>query len=247
MIHSMIHVDFPRARFFNRLVRLVAAALVGGVSATCLAAAPPRPNVLFIISDDLNNSLGLTDNTIVAFTSDHGYHLGEHGLWKKMSLFEEAARVPLIIAAPGRVRAGSVAHTPVELIDLFPTLAELCGVDCPDNVQGQSLSPILADPSVSGQGWALTQVTRGPKTEKTFGASLRTPRWRCTEWDQGRQGRELYDHENDPLGADEPRSATPPTPSVSPSCPKNSPRPLRQRFRNSARSRPSTLTCGPRI
>ncbi|MFV1969345.1 MAG: iduronate-2-sulfatase, partial [Pirellulaceae bacterium] len=67
------------------------------------------------------------------------------------------------------------------------------------NLQGQSLAPILADPGLPGRGWALSQVARGPRTKRTFGFTLRTPRWRYTEWDQGRQGRELYDHENDPL------------------------------------------------
>ena len=142
--------------------------------------------------------LGLADNTIVVFTSDHGYHLGEHGLWQKMSLFEESARVPLIIAAPGKAKPGAVARTPVGLVDLFPTLSELCGVRAPENLQGQSLVPILADPTQAGRGWALSQVTRGGRRNQTFGFTLRTPRWRYTEWDQARQGRELYDHQNDP-------------------------------------------------
>ena len=169
---------------------------------------------------DTLERLGLADNTIVVFTSDHGYHLGEHGLWQKMSLFEESARVPLIIAAPGQGSQGGVAAAPVGLVDLYPTLAELCNVPTPENLQGQSLVPILKDPSELGRGWALSQVTRGPRTAAqkkkvpvapssqvtagsrtapTFGFTLRTPRWRYTEWDEGNRGRELYDHENDPL------------------------------------------------
>ncbi|NCY03047.1 MAG: iduronate-2-sulfatase, partial [Planctomycetia bacterium] len=89
---------------------------------------------------------GLADDTIIVFTSDHGYHLGEHGLWQKMSLFEESARVPLFVVAPGVARPGGVADTPVSQIDLFPTLAALCGVRRPGNLQGQDLAPILADP-----------------------------------------------------------------------------------------------------
>lgn len=155
---------------------------------------------------------GLAENTIVVFTSDHGYHVGEHGLWQKMSLFEESSRVPLVIAAPGTAKAGSVAAAPVSQVDLFPTLAELCGVKTPDNLQGQSLVPLLKDPTAMGRGWALTQVTRrGPRARTSnsaqqnpadreyFGYSLRTPRWRYTEWDDGgAQGRELYDHDVDP-------------------------------------------------
>jgi len=153
---------------------------------------------------------GLADDTIIVFTSDHGYHMGEHGLYQKMSLFEESARVPLLIAAPGRCQAGSVAKSPVSQVDLFPTLAALCGVEAPKNLQGQSLVPLLADPAAAGRGWAVTQVTRGnpgrvsqPRDEGTkgkqfFGYSLRTPRYRYTEWDEGREGRELYDHDADP-------------------------------------------------
>jgi iduronate 2-sulfatase len=147
---------------------------------------------------DALSRLGLADNTIVVFTSDHGYHLGEHGLWQKMSLFEESARVPLIIAAPGIAKQGGVAESPVGLVDLYPTLAELCGVEAPKNLQGQSLAPILANPALPGRGWALSQVSRGPRARRTFGFTLRTPRWRYTEWDQGKQGRELYDHQRDP-------------------------------------------------
>jgi iduronate 2-sulfatase len=160
--------------------------------------------------------LGLAENTIIVFTSDHGYHMGEHGLWQKMSLFEESARVPLLIVAPGASSPGSVVKSPVSQVDLFPTLAELCGVSAPSNLQGQSLTPMLKDPGAAGRGWALTQVNRGGGARaanarrnasarhdtrpprRFFGYSLRTPRWRYTEWDEGRRGRELYDHEVDP-------------------------------------------------
>ena len=143
--------------------------------------------------------LGLADNTIIVFTSDHGYHMGEHGLWQKQSLFEESSRVPLLIVTPKSPQAGSVAKSPVSHVDLFPTLIELCGIKAPDNLQGQSLAAMLKDPSAVGRGWALTQVVRGGGMEgkRTFGFSLRTPRWRYTEWDEGRLGRELYDHDAD--------------------------------------------------
>ena len=148
---------------------------------------------------DALERLGLAENTIVVFTSDHGYHLGEHGLWQKMSLFEESARVPFIIAAPGTSAKGAVAKAPVGLIDLYPTLAELCGVKAPENLQGQSLVPMLNDPDAPGRGWTLSQVTRGGRKPETrfFGYTLRTPRWRYTEWAEGDQGRELYDHDAD--------------------------------------------------
>ncbi|MFM8435801.1 MAG: sulfatase [Planctomycetia bacterium] len=160
---------------------------------------------------DALDKAGLADNTMVVFTSDHGYHMGEHGLYQKMSLFEDSARVPLLIAAPGRCKAGGVATAPVSQVDLFPTLAALCGIEAPKNLQGQSLVPMLEDPTVVGRGWAVTQVVRGSnigrisqpkeagaKGTPFFGYSLRTPRWRYTEWDEGRAGRELYDHDADP-------------------------------------------------
>ncbi len=142
--------------------------------------------------------LGLAENTIVVFTSDHGYHMGEHGLWQKSSLFEGSARVPLMIVAPGVSEAGGVVATPVSQVDLYPTLAELAGVKTPENLQGQSLVPILKDPSEKGRGWALTQVMRGGGGKRFFGYSLRTERWRYTEWDEGAKGAELYDHGSDP-------------------------------------------------
>ena len=142
---------------------------------------------------------GLADNTIVVFTSDHGYHLGEHGLWQKQSLFEESARVPLIIAPPSLSKTGSVCESLVGLVDLAPTLLEACGVTAPDNLQGQSLVPMLKDPTHAGRGWSLTQVVRKKgRAERTFGYTLRTARWRYTEWDGGNRGRELYDHDADP-------------------------------------------------
>ncbi|MEZ6087658.1 MAG: sulfatase [Pirellulaceae bacterium] len=147
---------------------------------------------------DTLDRLNLTDNTIVVFTSDHGYHLGEHGLWQKQSLFEESARVPLIIAGPGVKKPGSVARTPVGLIDLYPTLAAACNVPAPEGLQGQDLQPILADPNVAGRGFAISQVRRPGKSPIT-GYTIRTPRWRYTRWgDAGEEGRELYDHEKDP-------------------------------------------------
>ncbi len=137
---------------------------------------------------------GLADRTIIVFTSDHGYHLGDHRLWQKMSLFEQAARVPLIIAGPG-IEKDAVCKSPVGLVDLYPTLANLCSVQLIDEVQGQDLSPMLKDPSLLGRGYALSQVTRG---QASMGYSLRTPTFRYTEWDGGQLGSELYDHSNDP-------------------------------------------------
>ncbi|MES2738012.1 MAG: sulfatase [Verrucomicrobiota bacterium] len=140
---------------------------------------------------------GLLENTIVIFTSDHGWHLGEHGLWHKRSLFEESARVPLIVSAPGMKGNGRTSLGLAELTDLYPTLCDLCGIPAPSHLQGKSLRPVLNDPASSVHEAAFTQARRGKDAEH-WGRSVRTARWRCTEWDEGRNGIELYDHEADP-------------------------------------------------
>jgi uncharacterized sulfatase len=149
---------------------------------------------------DALDRLGLAENTIVLFWSDHGYLLGQHGQWMKQSLFEESARVPLIIAAPGMNGSrGQASSRVVELLDLYPTLAELTGLKSPGNLQGESLRPLLADPGAKWDGVALTQTNRMQNRRQIKGYSLRTERYRYTEWDEnGRAGVELYDHETDP-------------------------------------------------
>lgn len=141
--------------------------------------------------------MGLDDNTIILFTSDHGWHLGEHGLWHKRSLFEESARVPFIFATPGMKTAGQRSDGLIELLDVFPTLCDLCGIPAPKQLQGKSLLPLLDDPSSSIHDAAFTQARRGENAE-FWGRTIRTTRWRCTEWDEGKNGVELYDHDNDP-------------------------------------------------
>lgn len=143
---------------------------------------------------DALDRLGLRENTLIVFWSDHGYHLGEHGLWFKQSCFEESARVPMIIVPPGGKNAGKVCPRPVELVDLYPTIADLAGLEAPGDLQGASLRPLLENPSAAWERPAFTQVQRGAIP----GHSVRTERWRYTEWDSGNKGAELYDHENDP-------------------------------------------------
>ena len=139
---------------------------------------------------DALDRLGLADSTIVVFTSDHGYHLGDHGLWQKMSLFERSARVPLIIAAPGAKARGVAARGFAELVDLYPTLADLAGLKPNAVVDGISLAPLLRDPAASVKDAAFTQARNG--------YSVRTDRWRYIEWEGGEQGVQLYDMDKDP-------------------------------------------------
>jgi iduronate 2-sulfatase len=139
---------------------------------------------------DALDRLGLSDSTIVVFTSDHGYHLGDHGLWQKMSLFERSARVPLIIAAPGARARGVTVRGLAELVDLYPTLADLTGLKPKAPVDGVSLAQMLQDPATTVKDAAFTQVRNG--------YSVRTDRWRYIEWDGGEQGAQLYDMDKDP-------------------------------------------------
>ncbi len=132
---------------------------------------------------------GLRDNTIVIFTSDHGYSLGEHGLWQKMSIFDRQSQVPMIIAGPG-IQQGKTSASPAELIDLFPTLADICGIKKPDYLSGVSLRPQLVDANAKVRTAAFSMVRDG--------RSIRTERWRYSEWSGGKEGVELYDHDTDP-------------------------------------------------
>lgn len=144
--------------------------------------------------------LGLEDDTVVVFWADHGWNLGEHGQWEKQSLFETSARVPLIFAGP-EVGVGKVCHRTVEHLDIYPTLAEICGLhDTPGFLQGASLVPLLRDSESEWNRPAVTQVTRPPAPHpRTFGYSIRNERYRYTVWQGGDAGEELYDYELDPL------------------------------------------------
>ena len=156
--------------------------------------------------DELDR-LGIADNTIVVFWSDHGYHLGEHnGIWQKRTLFEQGARAPLIIRAPARAGNGTPSPRIVEFIDIYPTLTKLAGIGSPHHLAGRDLSPLIDDPISAWDGYAITQVLRPADdrlAEPVMGCSIRTDRWRFTEWgEQGKHGVELYDHHSDPLEFD---------------------------------------------
>lgn len=141
---------------------------------------------------DTMDRLELWDNTLVIFIGDHGYHLGERGWWNKNTLFERSCRVPMIVAAPG-AKGGEVCGSLVELVDVYPTVAEFCGLAVPEGLAGRGLAKVLKDPRRSHRGAAFTLVTRG---SAHFGQSVTDGRWRYTQWSDGTM--ELYDHEVDP-------------------------------------------------
>ena len=138
---------------------------------------------------------GILEKTIIVFWSDHGYFLGEKGLWYKRKAFERSVRVPLIISVPG-MGAGERFKQPVELLDLYPTLMDLCELPMTDQLQGKSLRPVLTDPVANSLDKpAVTLVWYG---RESWGYTLRNDRYRYMEWMEGRAGRELYDHAEDP-------------------------------------------------
>lgn len=148
---------------------------------------------------DALHRLKLDDNTIVVIWSDHGWCLGEHGQWQKQLLFEESARVVLMIRQPGAKGNGSACFRTVELLDLFPTLADLCGLTPPANLEGKSLRPLLNNPKSEWNRPAFTQTARRESEGGgVMGRSVRTEGFRYTEWDGGKEGKELYDQQKDP-------------------------------------------------
>lgn len=158
------------------------------------------------VLDELDR-LKLRDNTIIVLWSDHGFHLGENGLWAKTSNFELDARVPVIISTP-EFNAPQRTDSLVELLDIYPTLTDLCRLQGPENLEGKSLVPILRNPKVSVKHQALTQHCRPaypPRGEdpEAMGYSIRTDRYRYTEWRDFSShaviATEIYDHKTDPL------------------------------------------------
>ena len=139
---------------------------------------------------------GLDKNTIVVFTSDHGYHLGEHGHWQKRTLFENATRVPLILSGPGINKNQKINDAPIELIDIYPTLMDLVGMKTPIFVSKKSFAPILKDSSARVRSSALTELEFSINREsKVQGYTIKTDRYRLTQWgENGIDGYELYDH-----------------------------------------------------
>ena len=133
---------------------------------------------------------GLAENTLVVFTSDHGYHLGEHGHWQKQTLFDNATRVPLIFSGAGISDEVGASSKPVELIDIYPTIMEITGIETPEHVVGKSLVPLFISSENNIRKSALTKWRNG--------YSIKTERYRITKWkEEDKFSYELYDHKYD--------------------------------------------------
>lgn len=143
---------------------------------------------------DQLDALRLTEKTVVVLAGDHGFHLGEHGKWRKNTLFEVSLRSPLIVSVPGQTHAGVKTDALAELVDIYPTLCDACQVPILSQLEGLSLMPTIEQPTHPSKTAAFSQLRRGGKA-----STIRTERYRYTEWGQnGSRGVELYDYETDP-------------------------------------------------
>jgi len=154
---------------------------------------------------DALEAQGLANDTVVVFTSDHGYQLGAHGLWQKRDLYENSVRTPLILAAPGRLQAGLKSDLLAEMVDIYPTLVALAGLPAPASpLEGRDLRAVIegrAPPrdSALSQSSSAAHLTRPERSGlEVMGYSIRTDRYRYTEWNGGAEGVELYDYIADP-------------------------------------------------
>lgn len=150
------------------------------------------------VLDELDR-LALADRTIICLWGDHGWHLGDHGLWCKHTNFENATRAPLVVSAPGADAPGRNTEALVEFVDIYPTLAQLAGLPVPETLDGTSFAPLLDNPELPGKKAALSEYPR----KGAMGRSIRTDRYRFTLWQQRGDAEEtvaveLYDHETDP-------------------------------------------------
>jgi len=152
--------------------------------------------------DELDR-LGLRENTVIVLWGDHGWQLGEHGMWDKHSNYEISTRAPLIVRAPGQ--AGGRTDALVEMVDLYPTLSDLCGLPAPEHLEGTSFEPLLREPDRQWKRAAFSQYRRVipgyGEIARGMGYAMRTDRYRFVEWRvPGTDFRawELYDHETDP-------------------------------------------------
>ncbi len=147
------------------------------------------------VMDELDRQ-GLWKDTVVVFVGDHGYNLGEYDWWNKAVLMEDSCRIPMIAVVEGETRPDTRCDQFVEMVDLYPTFVDLCGLKAPDNLEGVSFRPLLSSPETPWKNAVFTQVQRG----EIAGRSVRTRRWRYNEWTRDGKvlSRELFDYASDP-------------------------------------------------
>ena len=150
------------------------------------------------VLDELDRT-GLAQNTIVVVWGDHGYHLGDHGMWCKHTNFEQATRSPLIVRVPGMAQGQNISAL-TEFVDVFPSLCDLCGLKSVPQFEGTSFLPLLANP---GRAWKSAAFSQYPRGKDTLGRSMRTDRYRFNRWGPSNVTgptdiMELYDYQNDP-------------------------------------------------
>ncbi len=193
LTHYMDLIDFPKPWDERRVSDTLARRLMHAYYASISYVDAQIGRLLMALDEE-----GLAENTIIVLWSDHGWKLGEHNGWGKMSNYEIDTRVPFIIVAPGLETAGQTTDTPVELLDVFPTLCDLAGIDTPDFVQGESLLPLLKKPTAKPDRVAHSQYYRNHDGGEYMGYAMRTRTHRFVEWREFGTGRvtarELYDH-----------------------------------------------------
>ena len=193
LTHYMDFIDFPKPWDEQRVSDAVARRLMHAYYASVSYVDAQLGRLLTALDD-----AGLADNTIIVLWSDHGWKLGEYNGWGKMTNYEIDTRVPFIIAAPGMKTAGQSTDTPVELLDIFPTLCDMAGIPMPDFVQGTSLLPLLKNPAAKIDRVAHSQYYRNHDGTEYMGYAMRTVTHRFVEWREFGTGkvtaRELYDH-----------------------------------------------------
>lgn len=159
---------------------------------------------------DALDASGEADNTVIVLWGDHGFHLGDHGMWCKHTNYEQSTRVPFMVIDPRNPKyvAGGQSPASVELVDIYSTLCDLAGLEQPDNIDGTSLKPILSNVNKHVKPAAVSQFTRHVEGREIMGYSWRSPRYRYIEWEDskfregGTEGEildiELYDYYKDP-------------------------------------------------
>jgi iduronate 2-sulfatase len=149
---------------------------------------------------DALDSTGLSSNTIVVLWGDHGWHLGDHGMWCKHTNYEQATRIPVIVAAPGTTQPGTSTQAMIESVDIYPTLCALAKIDIPAGIDGASFAPVLSNPAAKARDSVIHVYPR----QQRLGRAIRTDSHRLVEWKpigapKSEAVYELYDYKNDPL------------------------------------------------